>query len=66
MKSLLFALALMLPTAALAEPIETQKIITALTGDFNGDGAPDLVMVVETKPTDPMDIHFFLRDKEHN
>lgn len=65
MKSLLLALVL-LPTAALAEPIETQKIITAVTGDFNGDGAVDLAMVVETQPGDPMDIHFFLRDKEHN
>ncbi|MBZ9723793.1 hypothetical protein LB524_13755 [Mesorhizobium sp. ESP6-5] len=66
MKSLLFGLALLLPGVALAEPIETRKIITALTGDFNGDGAPDLAMVVETGPTDPMDIHFFLGDKEHN
>ena len=65
MKSLLLALVL-LPTAALAEPIETQKIITAVTGDFNGDGAVDLAMVVETQPGNPMDIHFFLRDKEHN
>ena len=66
MKFLLFALALLLPGVALAKPIETQKIITALTGDFNGDGAPDLAMVVETGPTDPMDIHFFLRDIEQN
>ena len=66
MRSLLFCLALLLPTAALAEPIESQKIITALTGDFNGDGAPDLAMIVETEPGDAMDIHFFLRDKEHN
>ena len=66
MKSLLFALAMLLPTAALGEPIDTLKIITAVTGDFNGDGAVDLAMVVETEPTDPMDIHFFLRDKEHN
>ncbi|MCA0045816.1 hypothetical protein LB577_02415 [Mesorhizobium sp. B283B1A] len=66
MRSLLFALAFLLPTMTMAEPIETRKIITALTGDFNGDGAPDLVMVIETEPSDPMDIHFFLRDKEHN
>ena len=66
MKSLLVALAMLLPTAALGEPIDTLKIITAVTGDFNGDGAVDLAMVVETQPTDPMDIHFFLRDKEHN
>ncbi|MBZ9678661.1 hypothetical protein [Mesorhizobium sp. ES1-1] len=59
-------LAIALPATGFAEPIETRKIITALTGDFNGDGASDLVMVVETEPTDPMDIHFFLRDKEHN
>ena len=66
MKSLLFGLALLLPGVALAEPVETRKIIAALTGDFNGDGAPDLAMVVETEPSDPMYIHFFLRDKEHN
>ena len=66
MKSLLFALVFLLPTMALGEPIETQKIITALTGDFNGDGAVDLAMVVETEPGRPMDVHFFLRDKEHN
>ena len=50
----------------LAEPIETQKIITALTGDWNGDGAIDLAMIVETEPNDAMDMHFFLRDKHHN
>jgi hypothetical protein len=66
MKSLLPALTFLLPTAALAEPIEAQKIITAVTGDFNGDGAVDLAMVVETEPGHPMDVHFFLRDKEHN
>jgi hypothetical protein len=43
-----------------AEPIETQKIITALSGDFNGDGVQDLAMIVETEPSDPMDMHFFL------
>ncbi|WP_258602417.1 hypothetical protein [Mesorhizobium sp. AR10] len=52
--------------AALAEPIETQKIITALTGDWNGDGATDLAMIVETEPSVAMDMHFFLRDKDHN
>ena len=51
---------------ALAEPIESQKIITAVSGDWNGDGAIDLAMIVETEPTDPMDMHFFLKDKEHN
>ncbi|AZV20974.1 hypothetical protein [Mesorhizobium sp. M7A.F.Ce.TU.012.03.2.1] len=67
MKSLLLAfLSLLLPSLALAEPIETRKIVTAVTGDFNGDGAVDLAMVVETEPGQPMDVHFFLRDKEHN
>ena len=51
---------------AWAEPIESQKIITAVSGDWNGDGAIDLAMIVETEPTDPMDMHFFLKDKEHN
>jgi hypothetical protein len=50
MRSMLFGLALLAPTMALAEQIETQKIITALTGDWNGDGGIDLVMIVETKP----------------
>ncbi|ESY65480.1 MULTISPECIES: hypothetical protein [Mesorhizobium] len=66
MKCLLLAFALVLPTAALAEPIETQKIITAAAGDWNGDGAIDLAMIVETEPGAAMDMHFFLRDKEHN
>ena len=51
---------------AWAEPIESQKIITAVSGDWNGDGAIDLAMIVETEPADPMDMHFFLKDKEHN
>lgn len=66
MKCLLLAVALALPTTALAEPIETQKIITAAAGDWNGDGAIDLAMIVETEPGAAMDMHFFLRDKEHN
>ena len=66
MRAMLLSLILLLPASALAEPIETQKIITALTGDFNGDGAADLTMIVETEPDDAMDMHFFLRDKEHN
>jgi hypothetical protein len=63
---MLFGLMLLAPTMALAEPIETQKIITALTGDWNGDGGTDLVMIVETEPSDPMDMYFFLRDPEAN
>jgi hypothetical protein len=66
MRSMLLGLALLLPTTALAEPIESQKIITAATGDWNGDGATDLAMIVETEPGDAMDMHFFLRDKQHN
>ncbi|TIS53760.1 MAG: hypothetical protein E5W82_31715 [Mesorhizobium sp.] len=66
MRSMLLGLALLLPTAALSEPIESQKIITALTGDWNGDGAIDLAVIVETEPGHPMDLHFFLRDREAN
>lgn len=66
MRSLLFCLALLLPASALADPIESQKIITAATGDWNGDGAIDLAMIVETEPGVAMDMRFFLRDKEHN
>ena len=49
-----------------AEPIESRKIITALTADFNGNSAQDLVLILETQPGDPMDMHFFLRDKKHD
>lgn len=66
MRSMLLTLALLFPCVASAEPIDTQEIITALTGDWNGDGATDLVMIVETEPGSAMDVHFFLRDKEHN
>ena len=66
MRAMLLGLVLLLPASALAEPIESQKIITALTSDFNGDGAADLAMIVETEPEDDMDIHFFLRDKKYN
>ncbi len=72
MRKMLLALMLLLPSfplsgAALGEPIESQKIITALTGDFNGDGATDLAMIVETEPDDDaMDMYFFLRDKKYN
>lgn len=66
MRALLALLCLLTPLAASAEPIETARIITALTGDWNGDGGQDLVMIVETEPTEPMDVHFFLRDLEHN
>lgn len=65
MRALLIGLALLLPGAALAEPIESRKIIAAITGDWNGDGATDLAMIVETEPSDPMDMHFFLGDAEH-
>ena len=66
MRAMLFGLALLAPGMVLAEPIETRKIITAATGDWNGDGAADLAMIVETEPGEPMDMHFFLRDREHN
>ena len=56
----------LLGSAACAEPVESQKIITALSGDFNGDGGSDLAMILETEPGDPMDVHLFLRDVEHN
>jgi hypothetical protein len=59
-------LAFAAPDHTTAEPLETQKIITALTGDFNGDGADDLILIVETGFQDPFDVHFFLRDKTHN
>ncbi|TIT23488.1 MAG: hypothetical protein E5W70_08170 [Mesorhizobium sp.] len=64
MRSTIFGLVLLLPAAALAEPIETQKIIAAATGDWNGDGAADLAMIVETEPGHPMDLHLFLRDRD--
>jgi len=51
---------------AWAAPIETQDIITAVTGDWDGDGGPDLALIVQTAPTEPMDLHLFLRDLDHN
>jgi len=65
MRSSLFV-ALLLPTIAVAEPIESLNIITALTGDWNGDGGSDLALIVQTEPTEPMDVHFFVRDMDHN
>lgn len=66
MRLIAMCLMFFVPTVALSEPIETQKIITALTGDWNGDGGTDLALIVQTEPTEPMDMHFFLRDIEHN
>lgn len=66
MRLIAMCLMFFVPTIALSEPIETQKIITALTGDWNGDGGTDLALIVQTEPTEPMDMHFFLRDIEHN
>ncbi len=66
MRSALVAATLMIPITATAAPIDTRMIITALTGDWNGDGAQDLVMIVQTEPGRAMDVHFFLRDKERN
>lgn len=66
MRTGMAGLAILAPTVAFAEPIETQSIITALTGDFNGDEAQDLAMIVQTTPGNPHDVYFFLRDKQHN
>ncbi len=49
-----------------AETIETSSILSAASGDFNGDGRTDLVMLVANKDNDVINIHFFLRDKAHD
>lgn len=48
--------------AALADPIETNDIVAAVTGDFNKDGAQDLALLVRTD--EDMDLRFFLQDKD--
>jgi hypothetical protein len=48
--------------AALAEPIDTNNIVAAVTGDFNKDGALDLALLV--RGSDEMDLRFFLQDKD--
>lgn len=49
---------------ALAGSLETDNIVQAAIGDFNKDGAPDLVLL--TRGTEDMDLLFFLRDKERD
>jgi hypothetical protein len=48
--------------AALADPIDTNNIVAAVTGDFNKDGAQDLALLVRGQGD--MDLHFFLQDKD--
>ena len=45
--------------AATAGPIDTNNIVAAATGDFNKDGASDLVLLVRGE--DAMDLRFFLQ-----
>lgn len=52
--------------AAHAETIETSSILSAASGDINQDGRTDLVMLVANKDNDIINIHFFLRDGEHD
>jgi hypothetical protein len=47
---------------ALADPIDTDNIVAAVTGDFNKDGAQDLALLV--RGDGDMDLRFFLQDKD--
>lgn len=49
---------------AFGESLETDNIVQAAIGDFNKDGAPDLVLL--TRGTEDMDLLFFLRDRERD
>lgn len=49
-------------SAALAEPIDTDSFVAAVTGDFNKDGASDLALL--TRGSEDMDLRFFLQDNE--
>jgi hypothetical protein len=63
MKILVASLILALSAgAALADPIDTDNIVAAVTGDFNKDGAQDLALLVRGQ--DDMDLRFFLQDKD--
>jgi len=67
MRKLLSASLLLLSTItapALAGSLETDNIVKAVIGDFNKDGAADLVLL--TRGTEDMDLLFFLRDKERD
>ena len=48
--------------AALAEPLDTDNVVAAVTGDFNKDGALDLALLV--RGSEDMDLRFFLQDKD--
>lgn len=59
MKILVAGLALALSAAAaFADPIDTNNIVAAVTGDFNKDGAPDLALLI--RGDGDMDLRFFL------
>lgn len=47
---------------ALAEPLDPANILQAVVGDWNKDGAQDLVLL--TRGSDAMDLLFFLQDKD--
>lgn len=63
MKTLFASLVMTLAAnVALAEPIDTNNIVAAVTGDFNKDGALDLALLVRGEEN--MDLRFFLQDRE--
>lgn len=48
-------------SVAFADPIDTDSIVDAVTGDFNKDGKQDLALLI--RGDGDMDLRFFLRDK---
>lgn len=52
------ALSLFAVHPALADPIDTSSIVSAVVGDFNKDGEPDLAFLVRGE--EAMDLHFLL------
>jgi hypothetical protein len=47
---------------AFADPIDTNNIVAAVSGDFNKDGAQDLALLI--RGDGDMDLRFFLQDKD--
>ena len=56
------ALFCMTAAPALAEPLDPANILQAVVGDWNSDGAEDLVLL--TRGSEYMDLLFFLQDKD--
>ncbi len=65
---LIGGLALSAAFAARAEQIDPSRIVDAATGDWDGDGRPDLALLVAPEDgasDDQIGIYIYLRDSEH-